>query len=60
MNQVEIIEAMRMTGKISRSYLQRKLKISYNEAKLICDSLVLDKKENIYLKRMNEYLDKLK
>lgn len=55
----EIIETMRLCGHGSTSYLQNKLKISFDAAKKICDGLVFDKKENIYLTRMNDYLEKL-
>lgn len=59
MTQSEIIEEMRLKRQKSMPYLQMKLKISYIEAKKICDRLIFDKKENIYLTRMNNYLNKL-
>jgi hypothetical protein len=56
MNEEKIIKDMRIKRVRSIPYLQCKLKISYLRAKKICDLLVFDKKENIYLKRMEEYL----
>ncbi len=56
----EIIEQMRLERKRSAPYLQRKLKISFDEAKQICDGLVFDKKENIYLNRVDIYLNRMK
>ncbi len=58
MTRQEIIEEMRLTGKPSYAWLQNKLKISFKEAKRICDGLVYEK-ENIYITRMNEYLEKI-
>lgn len=55
----EIIENMRVTGKPSIAYLQAKLRVSFEEAKKICDGLDYTK-ENIYLTRMNNYLMGLK
>ena len=53
-----IIEKMRLTGKPSATWLQCRLKVSYEEAKKICDSLDY-RLENVYITRMNEYLAKL-
>ncbi len=39
MSPAEIIEGMRVTGNGSPPYLQRKMRISYKEARKICDSL---------------------
>ncbi len=50
---------MRVTGKPSIAYLQAKLRVSFEEAKKICDGLDYTK-ENIYLTRMNNYLMGLK
>jgi len=60
MNSSEIIEHMRLKRIRSAPYLQCKLKISYLEAKKICDELIFDVKENIWLNRMSNYLGKLK
>ena len=60
MSKNEIIEEMRKMGKASPPYLQRKLKISYKEAKEICDGLVFDKKESKYIISMNNYLEKFR
>ncbi len=57
---IGIIEQMRLKRIRSVPYLQCKLKISYFEAKRICDGLVFDVKENIWLTRMNKYLQGLK
>ena len=38
-NREEIIETMRRSGRGSPPYLQNKLKITYQEAKKICDEL---------------------
>ena len=59
MNRAEIIEKMRLTGNPSCPWLQCKLKVSYDEAKRICDGLDF-RQENVYITRMNEYLRKLK
>lgn len=56
----EIIEEMRLKRIRSIPYLQCKLKISYLEAKRICNRLVFDVKENIWLTRMNSYLNGIK
>lgn len=55
----EVVEHMRLKRIRSAPYLQCKLKISYVEAKKICDELIFDAKENIWLTRMNNYLEKL-
>ena len=49
---------MRLTGKPSYSWLQSKLKISFEEAKRICDGLDF-RQENVYIMRMNAWLAKL-
>jgi len=57
-NKSEIIEKMRLTGHPSYPWLQCRLKVSYEEAKRICDGLDY-RLENVYIMRMNEYLRKL-
>lgn len=59
MNNNEIIEKMRLSRIRSAPYLQRKLKITHSQAKKICDGLIFDKQENIYITRMNNYLKEL-
>lgn len=55
----DIIENMRLKRIRSIPYLQCKLKISYSEAKKICDNIVFDVKENKYLNSMNLYLNSI-
>lgn len=43
----EIIEKMRLKGCASPAYLQKCLRISYKEAKKICDDLTYEEKQNI-------------
>ncbi len=43
MTRDEIIETMRLCGHGSTSYLQNKLKISFDAAKKICDKLIYPK-----------------
>lgn len=58
MNREKLIGKMRLTGKPSYSWLQSKLKISFEEAKRICDGLDF-RQENVYIMRMNAWLAKL-
>ncbi len=54
----EAIQHMITAKQVSIPYIQKALKVSYEKAKRICDSVVI-KKENVYLDRMNEYLRQL-
>jgi DNA segregation ATPase FtsK/SpoIIIE-like protein len=58
MTKDEAIQNMLNAKKVSIPYMQKALKISYERAKKICDTVII-KKENVYLDRMNEYLRKL-
>ena len=55
-----MMEIMQKAGKTSVPFVQNKLKVSYDEAIKVIDSMIKVKKENKYITNMNDYLNKLK
>jgi hypothetical protein len=58
MTRQEAIQHMIDAKKVSIPYMQKTLKLGYEDAKAVCDCVVIEKR-NVYLDRMNEYLSKL-
>ena len=58
MTKQEAIHRMQDEKQVSIPFVQKALKLSYDNAKKICDSVII-KKTNIYLDRINEYLNNL-